>query len=58
MTMLHAAAFPAVPAARLRRRLGGWTTAGSLRGLDDHLRRDVGLPPRVAPAAPIRPDRR
>ncbi|GGG17838.1 hypothetical protein GCM10010964_02540 [Caldovatus sediminis] len=55
--MLHAAAFPAVPAARLRRRLGGWTTAGSLRELDDRLRRDVGLP-RVAPAAPIRPDRR
>ena len=55
--MLLTAAFPALLAARLRRRLTDWTatdwtTAASVLELDDHLRRDVGLPPRAAPALP------
>ena len=50
--MLLTAAFPALLAARLRRRLTDWTTAASVLELDDHIRRDVGLPPRAAPALP------
>lgn len=38
--------FAAVLAARLRRRPRHWSIAGT-GGLDDHLRRDIGLPPRV-----------
>jgi hypothetical protein len=50
--MLLDAAFPALLAARLRRRLTDWTSAAAVLELDDHLRRDVGLPPRVTPALP------
>jgi hypothetical protein len=51
-TMLLDAAFPALLAARLRRRLTDWTSAAAVLELDDHLRRDVGLPPRATPALP------
>lgn len=55
-TLLDAAALPALLAARLRRRLAAWPVARSVQELDDHLRHDIGLPPRVAPAGRIRPD--
>ncbi len=48
MTMLLDAAFPALLAARLRRRLTDWNAAAALLEMDDHLRRDLGLPPRAA----------
>jgi hypothetical protein len=50
--MLLDAAFPALLAARLRRRLTDWASAAAVLELNDHLRRDVGLPPRVTPALP------
>jgi hypothetical protein len=55
-TMLLDAAFPALLAARLRRRLTEWTTIVAVAELDDHLRRDVGLPPRAAGPAVVRGD--
>jgi len=56
MTMLLDPVFPALLAARLRRRLTAWPMSGSVQELDEHLRRDIGLSPRIAPASPIRPD--
>ena len=50
--LLLDAAFPALLAARLRWRAGA-PPPPDVAGLDDHLRRDVGLPPRVVPQLPL-----
>jgi hypothetical protein len=44
--MMLDAAFAALVEARLG---PGWRRAPDLTGMDDHLRRDIGLPPREAP---------